>query len=83
MFGIVFDMMEGLQEAFVTENVEKALEALAQDDMLDKMNQAGGGGGGGGATAILVDHALKIRPMWHCVWPWAVLFANWSVRVTT
>ncbi len=51
MFGIVFDMMEGLQEAFVTENVEKALEALAQDDMLDKMNQA--------ATAILVEHALK------------------------
>lgn len=51
MFGIVFDMMEGLQKAFVTENVEAALAAHAQDDMLDKMNRA--------ATATLVEYARK------------------------
>ena len=51
MFGIVFDMMEGLQHAFVTENVEEAFTALAQDDMLDKMNRA--------ATTVLVEYARK------------------------
>ena len=51
MFGIVFDMMEGLQHAFVTENVEEAFTALAQDDMLDKMNRA--------ATTALVEYARK------------------------
>ena len=51
MFGIVFDMMEGLLHAFVTENVEEALAALAKDDMLDKINRA--------STDILVEHARR------------------------